>query len=121
MELNTPSRIRVEIGELVLDGFGPVDADRLSAAFRRELTRLVTEWEGEPLAVQGALDVLTGLPQLRPTASPDRLGVALARAVHAGLTGRGSSRHAPSCRGPGPRSAELPPAPGPEPSGGGGR
>ncbi|WP_406835060.1 hypothetical protein ACICHK_01060 [Streptomyces sp. AHU1] len=96
-------RIDVEIGELVLDGFPRVDRDRVAEAFRRELTRLVREY-GVPVADdlvsdghgEGdgdtglALDVVRGLPPLPYTVSSDRLGMALARSVHAGLTtGRG--------------------------------
>lgn len=83
-------RIRVEIGELVLQGFDSIDHDGVSAAFQRELTRLVAE-RGVPLAGGGdtALDTLAGLPDLPATTSPRRLGEALARAVHAGLAGRG--------------------------------
>ncbi|WP_225847551.1 hypothetical protein [Streptomyces sp. HPF1205] len=87
-----PASVRVEIGELVLEGFGPVDSDRVSETFRRELARLVTE-RGVPLAADGdrAVNVLSGLPALPATTSPDRLGEALARAVHAGLAGRARS------------------------------
>ncbi|MFE2493225.1 hypothetical protein [Streptomyces scopuliridis] len=88
-----PRTIRVDIGELVLDGFDRVDPDRVSAAFQAELSRLVRD-RGVPLATDGgrALDTLSGLPPLPATASPRRLGEALARAVHAGLSGRGESR-----------------------------
>ncbi|MFD8751711.1 hypothetical protein ACFV0O_12135 [Kitasatospora sp. NPDC059577] len=83
-------RIEVEIGELVLDGFARIDHERLTAAFRSELTRLV-ETRGVPLAVGGdrALDLLSGLPPLPADASAQRLGEALARAVHTGLSGGG--------------------------------
>ncbi|MQS39988.1 hypothetical protein, partial [Streptomyces katsurahamanus] len=87
MGLNEEARtVRVDIGELVLDGFGPLDPDGVSAAFRTELTRLVRE-RGVPLAVDGGrvVDALSGLPPLPATTSPSRLGEALARAVHAGL------------------------------------
>ncbi|MFE2637820.1 hypothetical protein ACFXKS_02165 [Streptomyces scopuliridis] len=88
-----PRTIRVDIGELVLDGFDRVDPDRVSAAFQAELSRLVRD-RGVPLATDGgrALDTLSGLPPLPATTSPRRLGEALARAVHAGLSGRGESR-----------------------------
>lgn len=47
MVLNEAPReatVRVDIGELALDGFGRgVDAERVTAAFRAELTRLVRE------------------------------------------------------------------------------
>ncbi|TLS43505.1 hypothetical protein FE633_25505 [Streptomyces montanus] len=84
-----PSAIRVNIGELVLDGF-QVDQDRVSAEFEHELTRLVRE-RGVPLAVDGAvtMDALSGLPPLPAGLSARRLGQELARAVHAGLSGRG--------------------------------
>ncbi|SCK11880.1 hypothetical protein YWIDRAFT_00968 [Streptomyces sp. SceaMP-e96] len=90
-----PRSFRIDIGELVLDGFDArVDPARVSAAFTSELTRLVHE-RGIPLAADGtgvALDGLTGLPPLPATTSAVRLGEALARAVHAGLTGRGEAR-----------------------------
>lgn len=84
-----PSAIRVEIGELVLDGFG-ADPARVSAAFERELTRLV-RLHGVPLAAHGALavDALTGLAPLPAGLSARRLGQELARAVHEGLSGHG--------------------------------
>ncbi|GAP49009.1 hypothetical protein [Streptomyces azureus] len=84
-----PSAIRVEIGELVLDGFR-VDPDRVSAAFERELSRLV-EKHGVPLAADGALalEALSGLPPLPAGLSARRLGQELARAVHEGLSGHG--------------------------------
>ncbi|MEU8915763.1 hypothetical protein [Streptomyces nigrescens] len=90
-----PRSFRIDIGELVLDGFDArVDPARVSAAFTSELARLVHE-RGIPLAADGtgvALDGLTGLPPLPATTHPVRLGEALARAVHAGLAGRGEVR-----------------------------
>ncbi|RGD62770.1 hypothetical protein DR950_09940 [Kitasatospora xanthocidica] len=82
--------MEVEIGELVLDGFDRINHERLTTAFRGELARLV-ETRGVPLAAGGdrALDLLSGLPPLPAGASPQRLGEALARAVHAGLSGSG--------------------------------
>ncbi|MFG2135501.1 hypothetical protein [Streptomyces sp. NPDC048650] len=93
---SAPRSFRIDIGELVLDGFDArVDPDRVSAAFQAELTRLVHE-RGVPLAAADgsdvALDGLAGLPPLPTTTSPVRLGEALARAVHAGLAGRGDAR-----------------------------
>ncbi|MCT9078361.1 hypothetical protein [Streptomyces fulvoviolaceus] len=86
-----PSAIRVEIGELVLDGFR-ADPERVSAAFERELTRLVRE-HGVPLAADGALtvDALSGLAPLPSGLSARRLGQELARAVHEGLSGHGEA------------------------------
>lgn len=87
-----PISVRVDIGEIVLHGLDRrVDADLLSAAFSAELQRLLRV-QGVPLAAGGTdteLNVLAGLPPLPVTTSPDRLGVALARSVHAGLSGRG--------------------------------
>ncbi|GAA0445203.1 hypothetical protein Aca07nite_02860 [Actinoplanes capillaceus] len=86
--------VRVEIGELVLDGFGPsVDVDLVSAAFTTELARLVRA-HGVPLASgrERELDALAGLPPVSPAVSPERLGITLARSVHAGLSGRGRRR-----------------------------
>jgi hypothetical protein len=84
-----PSTIRVEIGALVLDGFH-ADPARVSVAFAHELARLVRQ-HGVPLAANGAVTVaaLTGLPPLRAGLPARRLGQELARAVHAGLSGRG--------------------------------
>ncbi|POX40296.1 hypothetical protein C3486_14335 [Streptomyces sp. Ru73] len=85
----------MDIGELVLTGFDSrIDPDRVQASFERELSRLVRE-RGVPLAADGtpvSLDGLAGLPPLPRTTSPARLGEALARSVHAGLTGRGEAR-----------------------------
>ncbi|MEU6005078.1 hypothetical protein [Streptomyces sp. NPDC047453] len=84
-----PSAIRVEIGELALDGF-QADPARVSAAFERELARLVGQ-HGVPLAANGAVtvDALTGLAPLPAGLSARRLGQELARAVHEGLSGHG--------------------------------
>ena len=77
--------VRIEIDELVFEGL-PVDADRVSAVFEAELTRLIRE-HGVPSS-ELSLDSLDGLPALPPTASATRLGEALARAVHDSLWGR---------------------------------
>ncbi|MBB5122013.1 hypothetical protein AF335_08240 [Streptomyces eurocidicus] len=92
MGVTDPGRVDVEIGELVLHGFEHVDRDLLADAFRRELHRLVRD-RGVPLAGDTGitLDLVRGLPPLPGTASPHRLGTALARAVHAGLAGRGDT------------------------------
>jgi hypothetical protein len=86
-----PSAVRVEIGELVLDGFR-VDPERVSAAFETELTRLIRA-HGVPLAADGAVtfDALNGLPPLPAGLSARRLGQELARAVHEGLSGHGEA------------------------------
>ncbi|MEV0898916.1 hypothetical protein [Actinoplanes sp. NPDC049802] len=80
--------VHVEIDELVFEGFDrPVDVESVSAAFTAELNRLLRA-EGVPLQNR-RVDALAGLPPVSPSASPQRLGVALARSVHAGLSGRG--------------------------------
>ncbi|MFE0251584.1 hypothetical protein [Streptomyces sp. NPDC059010] len=86
-----PREIRVEIGELALQGFR-VDPERVSAAFEQELSRLVRA-HGVPLAADGALtvDALTGLPPLPAGLSARRLGQELARVVHEGLSGHGEA------------------------------
>ncbi|MFE4328906.1 hypothetical protein ACFRQM_05465 [Streptomyces sp. NPDC056831] len=92
-EQRQPRTIRVDIGELVLDGFG-VDPEHVSASFERELTRLVRE-RGIPIAADGGRnpDTLSALPSLPAGVSARRLGQELARAVHAGLSGRGEVTH----------------------------
>jgi hypothetical protein len=90
----SPSSVRLDIGELVLTGFDrTVDTARVTAAFEAELARLVRE-HGVPLAAEGgrALDAVGDLPPLPPGLSARRLGQELARAVHAGLSGRGEVR-----------------------------
>ena len=77
--------VRIEIDELVFEGLR-VDADRVSAVFEAELTRLIRERGVQSSEL--SLDSLDGLPALPATSSPSRLGEALARAVHDGLWGR---------------------------------
>jgi hypothetical protein len=96
---SAPARIIVDIGELVFDGLPPTDRDLVAATFEAELTRLLAESRApySPDAPLGAgtgadagagLDLarLTALPPLPATTSAGRLGRALARSVHAGLT-----------------------------------
>ncbi|EST20570.1 hypothetical protein [Streptomyces roseochromogenus] len=92
-----PTAIRIDIGELAFDGFdlSPRDADRVRESFHGELDRLVRE-HGVPAALladdDSACDFLSGLPELPVTGNPRRLGEALARAVHAGLSGAADRR-----------------------------
>jgi hypothetical protein len=97
--------IRVHIEELALDGFERVNGDQVAAAFRRELARLLRRdvsadgpVAGEaPLAAAAdrGYDLISGLtlPARVSTqaTSARRLGVELARAVHAGLTRPGQA------------------------------
>ncbi|MFJ9751442.1 hypothetical protein [Streptomyces chartreusis] len=88
-EVREPREIRVEIGELALNGFA-VDPERVTDAFERELTRLIRT-HSVPLASDGAVavDTLTDLPPLPAGLTARRLGQELARAVHVGLSGHG--------------------------------
>lgn len=79
-----PTRIEIDVSTLAVDGLTATGRQVLAEAFRRELTRLL-QAQGLPQPASGALDVLSGLPALPATASPARLGSALARAVHDGL------------------------------------
>ncbi|OLZ72279.1 hypothetical protein AV521_08885 [Streptomyces sp. IMTB 2501] len=91
-----PTAIRIDIGELAFEGLdlSPRDADRVRESFHGELDRLVRE-QGVPAALLAddgrAFDFLSGLPELPATGNPRRLGEALARAVHAGLSGAGAA------------------------------
>ena len=73
--------VRIDIDELVLHGVPPADRYRVAAAFERELTRLL-RIHGLP----GTPATPTTLPPLPPVTSPYRLGRALARSVHSGLS-----------------------------------
>lgn len=73
--------VTVEIDELVLTGFGRVDADLLVESFRGELTRLLRR---HPV-VPADRDVVAGLPAVPARSSARALGIALARSVHSGL------------------------------------
>jgi hypothetical protein len=85
--------VHLEIGELVLDGIDRrVDPDLVAAAFTAELARLVRRHGVPPAGADRDVDTVTDLPAVPASGSPDRIGVALARSVHAGLSGQGSSR-----------------------------
>jgi hypothetical protein len=76
--------IEVAIDEVVLDGFGRVDPDRVAASAARELERLfaasgLRPGPGRSVAVAPAPPVPT------KGTSAEALGVALAREVHRGL------------------------------------
>ena len=95
-------RIEVTVEELVLDGFGPGERERIAESFRRELDRLLRV-RGLPGAVDATHDAVGGLPELPRTGSPQRLGEALAEAVHACLSGPGAP--SPAAK---PRTASRP-------------
>ncbi|WIX99168.1 hypothetical protein QRX60_34670 [Amycolatopsis mongoliensis] len=84
MGVSEPRRIVVEIGDLVLDGFPPeIRRDVVAAAFRRELTRLLTGPVG--FAASRSLD--SAVASVAAPPSSRRLGEELARTVYATLDG----------------------------------
>lgn len=89
MGVTGPRRVVVEIGELVLDGFPAADRDLVVAAFRRELTRLLTGPLGGVFesTVDGTVDLAAADSVPAPGLSSRRLGIHLARTVHATLDG----------------------------------
>ncbi|ARZ66121.1 hypothetical protein M1P56_19500 [Streptomyces sp. HU2014] len=100
MGVTDSGRVDIEIGELVLTGFDHLDHDLVTEVFRRELHRLVQD-RGVPVAgdTDLAVDLVRDLPPLPATASPHRLGTALARAVHTGLTRGGAGPDRAADRG----------------------
>jgi hypothetical protein len=76
--------IRVEIERLTLTGMRRGQRDRVVEAFQRELTRLLAAG-GRPGLSAGSRDRVTGGVPLAPTTDPRRLGLRLARSVHATL------------------------------------
>jgi hypothetical protein len=82
------SRLDLRIDELVLNGFKSVDHRRLGEALEGELTRLVRE-RGLPQGARHrhqADSVDGGTVTLRPEATAEAIGVAIARAVYGGLS-----------------------------------
>lgn len=79
--------VELEIGELVLRGFAPVDRHRIGAAVERELARLLGERApasqlGQP-AERAWLD--GGAFELPAGASAETIGTQIARAIYAGI------------------------------------
>ena len=81
--------IELHLEELVLDGFATTDRYRISAALQAEMSRLFTE-RGVPasLAHGGSIAMLRaeGL-DVSPSASADRIGKQVARALYERLAG----------------------------------
>ena len=79
--------VRLDIGELLLEGFPPGDRPRLVEALRHELARLL----GEPRAADALAQLRSRdrLPAVRILASPgdrpETIGVRVARALVEGL------------------------------------
>lgn len=79
-------RVELEIGTLVVDGLGPLDAERVRSAAAGELERLIGAGEGWPARPGGeAAELDAGRIELGAGASADAVGVEIARAVHGGL------------------------------------
>jgi len=81
--------IKVRIGELVLDGFGPADRSGIAVGVRRELARLIAEEGLGRLAgpTGNRAVVNAGALQVGPGANPAAIGRQVAQSVHRELTG----------------------------------
>ena len=84
---STALTVDLEIGQVVLTGFGRIDGDAVASALRRELTRLL-RGRRAPLARAGGdgpgpsfRPARLPAAELPPAVAPDRLGRSLARVV----------------------------------------
>jgi hypothetical protein len=80
--------VRLTIEQLVLDGFPPVDRDRIAGAVEAELARLLAE-HGMPagFANGGSLwRVDGGTFEMTSHSRPDSVGVEIARRIYGGMT-----------------------------------
>lgn len=89
-----PQSISLHIDELVLHGVPSAHRHRVGEAVREELSRLLAE-QGLPPGVDAAalaprLDA--GAVSVTPGASPEAMGVSVARAVYSGMGGGGEGR-----------------------------
>ena len=73
--------VRVEIRELVVDGFERVDEARVGAAATQELERLIAADSAWPTA-RGAVMQVAAPATLPPGSSSDDVGRGLAQVVH---------------------------------------
>lgn len=79
------SDVEIEIDELVLRGVAPRDAEAVRAALGRELARLVTEL-GAPAGIERPREVARlDAGRIAPSADPERMGAAIARALYRGF------------------------------------
>jgi hypothetical protein len=83
-----PSRVELEIEELVLHGFAPGDRHRIAGAIERELERLFTERGVPPsLGRAGSIEQVDGGTfEAKPHAKPEATGARIAHAIYGGLT-----------------------------------
>jgi hypothetical protein len=90
------TKIKIEIGEFVLEGFDYHDHGRISAAVQRELALLMTEKGlpdgGAPRQKPSNVSSLTFA--IRPGLNPGEIGAEVARSVYKGL-----GRHSAMGRG----------------------
>jgi hypothetical protein len=76
-------RVEVHVDRLVLHCFGPLDRDRLGAAVRLELARLLRATDAR---VSGSADIVdTGSVPLEARSSEEVVGASIADAVYRGL------------------------------------
>jgi hypothetical protein len=82
-------RVRVRVGELVLDGFPPGDRFRIAEEVKRELARLIGEQGLGRLAgpAANAAVVDAGAFPVTPGGNAGAIGRRVAQSVHRGLTG----------------------------------
>ena len=82
-----PKSIELHIEELVLQGMPAGDRQRIGAVVQRELTRMLAERGMPPAVASGAeIESLSGQSfELARGASPDAIGVQVARAVYGGI------------------------------------
>jgi hypothetical protein len=82
-----PAHIEVEIEELVLRGFPPVDGHAIRDALRAELERLLAETEPPGFQEESTTHSLDGgRIELARSATPEAVGKRLALALYGGLT-----------------------------------
>jgi len=83
------SRVKVRIGELVLDGFPPADRFRIAEGMRQELARLIIEqgFGRLPGPVASAASVDAGAFPVAPGTNAGAIGKRVAQSAHRELTG----------------------------------
>ncbi len=102
----TRPQIELHIEELVLDGFAPVDRERIGAAVVSELTRLFDEQDGASVLRDRTSDagrVDAGAFELTPDTSAHEVGAQIARRVYHGLCQTNEGKTKPLCT----ESAEI--------------
>jgi hypothetical protein len=78
------ARVRLHIGELVLDGFPAADRYRIADALEHELARLLAE-ESTPAALtegRGAAELDAGAFTVAPGSGPEAIGSQIGRAIY---------------------------------------